>query len=90
MVVEYIGNSYSRCNWIIDVAIEIEKIIKYLSEQELQDENVLKVVLKKCFENKTDIASMSEGQCLEMLTEKIIELVRECIFVVEKLMQCLK
>ena len=53
------------------------KKIKELSEQELQDEKVLKVVLKKCFENQTDIGSMAEGKCLEMLTEKIMELVRD-------------
>ena len=77
MVAEDTGNSYSRCSQIADVAIEIEKIIKDLSEQELQDEKVLKVVLKKCFENKTDIGSMAEGKCLEMLMEKIMELVRD-------------
>lgn len=77
MVAEDTGNSYSRCNQIADAAIEIEKIVKDLSEQELQDEKVLKVVLKKCFENKTDIGSMAEGKCLEMLTEKIMELVRD-------------
>lgn len=77
MVVEDTGNSYSRCSQIADAAIEIEKIIKDLSEQELQDKKVLKVLLKKCFENKADIASMVEGQCLEMLTEKVMELVRD-------------
>lgn len=56
---------------------EIEKIIKDLSEQELQDEKVVKVILKKCFENKEDIGSMAEGMCLEMLTEKVMELVRD-------------
>lgn len=77
MVADDTGNSYSRCNQIADAAIEIEKKIKELSEQELQDEKVLKDVLKKCFENKADIGSMAEGKCLEMLTEKIMELVRD-------------
>ena len=77
MVAEDIGDSYVRCGQIADAAIEIEKIIKDLSEQELQDEKVVKVILKKCFENKEDIASMAEGMCLEMLTEKVMELVRD-------------
>lgn len=38
-------------------------------EQELQGEKVLKVVLRKCIENKVDIGSMAEGKCLEMLKE---------------------
>lgn len=77
MVAEDIGDSYVRCGQIADAAIEIEKIIKDLSEQELQDEKVVKVILKKCFENKEDIGSMAEGMCLEMLTEKVMELVRD-------------
>jgi hypothetical protein len=77
MVAEDMGDSYNRCEQIAGAAIEIEKIIKDLSEQELQDEKILKVVLKKCFENKDDIGSMAEGKCLEMLTEKVMELVKE-------------
>lgn len=77
MVAEDIGDSYVRCGQIADAAIEIEKIIKDLSEQELQDEKVVKVILKKCFENKEDIGSMAEGMCLEMLKEKVMELVRD-------------
>lgn len=77
MVAEDIGDSYVRCDQIADAAIEIEKIIKDLPEQELQDEKVVKVILKKCFENKEDIGSMAEGVCLEMLTEKVMELVRD-------------
>lgn len=76
MAAEDTGNSYSRCSQIADAAIEIEKIIKDLPEQELQDEKVLKNVLEKCFANKADIGSMAKGQCLEMLTEKVMELVR--------------
>ena len=77
MVAEDVGNSYNRCDQIADAAIEIEKIIKELSEQELQDETVLRVVMKKCFENKADIGSMAEGKCLDMLAEKVMELVRD-------------
>ena len=77
IVAEDTENSNSRCNQIADAAIEIEKIIKNLSEQELQEKRALKVALKKCFENKADIGFMTEGKYLEMLTEKILELVRD-------------
>ena len=61
MVAEDMGDSYNRCSQIADASIEIEKIIKDLSEAELKDEKVLKVVLKKCIES----------------TDKIMELVRD-------------
>ncbi len=77
MVAEDVGNSFDRCNQIADAAIEIEKKIKDLSEQELQDETVLKAVLKKCFENKGDIDSMVEENCLDMLMERVMELVQD-------------
>ena len=76
MVAEDIGNSYGRCNQIADASIEIEKKIKELSEKELQDEKVIIDILRKCFEGKEDIASMAEGDNLEMLVEKVMELVR--------------
>lgn len=40
------GDSYNRCSQIADASIEIEEIIKDLSEAELRDEKVFKVVLK--------------------------------------------
>ena len=52
MVAEDMGDSYNRCSQIADASIEIEEIIKDLSEAELRDEKVLKVVLKKCIESK--------------------------------------
>lgn len=55
----------------------IEKKIKELSEKELQDEKVIIDILRKCFENKEDIASMVEGDNLEMLVEKVMELIME-------------
>ena len=70
-------NSYGRCNQIADASIEIEKKIKELSEKEFQDEKVIIDILRKCFEDKEDIASMVEGENLEMLVEKVMELVRE-------------
>lgn len=76
MVAEDMENSYGICSQIADAAIDIEKKIKELSEQELQDEKVFKDILKKCFEDKEDIGSMAEGKSLEMLLEKVMELVR--------------
>ena len=38
---------------------------------------LLKVVLKKCIESKSDIKSMADGKSLDMLTDKIMELVRD-------------
>lgn len=77
MVAEDMGDSYNRCSQIADASIEIEKIIKDLSEAELKDEKVLKVVLKECIESKSDIKSMADGMSLDMLTDKIMELVRD-------------
>ena len=77
MVAEDMGDSYNRCSQIADASIEIEGIIKDLSEAELRDEKVLKVVLKKCIESKSDIKSMADGKSLDMLTDKIMELVRD-------------
>ena len=48
-----------------------------MSEKELQDEKVIIDILRKCFEDKEDIASMVEGENLEMLVEKVMELVWE-------------
>ena len=76
MVAEDIGNSYGRCNQIADASIEIEKKIKELSEKELQDEKIIEVILRECFECKEDIEAMAEGDNLEMLVEKVMELVR--------------
>ena len=77
MVAEDMGDSYNRCSQIADASIEIEKIIKDLSEAELRDEKVFKVVLKKCIESKSDIKPMADGTSLDMLTDKIMELVRD-------------
>lgn len=77
MVAEDMGDSYNRYSQIADASIEIEKIIKDLLEAELKDEKVLKVVLKECIESKSDIKSMADGMSLDMLTDKIMELVRD-------------
>ena len=77
MVAEDIGNSYGRCNQIADASIEIEKKIKELSEKELQNEKVIIDILRNGFKDKEEIASMAEGDNLEMLVEIVIELIRE-------------
>ena len=63
------GDSYVRCNQIADVSLEIEKYIKELSEKELQNEKIISVILKECFEEKEDIETMAEGDNLDMLVE---------------------
>lgn len=77
MVAEDIGDSYSKCDQIADVALKIESMIKELSEQELRDEAVVRVVLKNCFEGMDDINSMAEGNSFDKLTDKIMELIME-------------
>lgn len=77
MVAEDVGNSYSKCDQIADVALKIESMIKELSEQELRDEAVVRVVLKNCFEGLDDINSMAEGNSLDKLTDGIMELIME-------------
>ncbi|MDK2965466.1 LlaJI family restriction endonuclease [Lacrimispora sp.] len=71
------GYSYEKCNQIADVALEIESIIKELSEKELIDETVIKGILKKCCEGKDDIYLMAEGNHLDKLTDSILELIRQ-------------
>ena len=77
MVAEDMGNSYEKCEQIALVAIEIEKHIKKLSEQELRDETIVKVILQHCFDDKEDISVMAKGNSLDKLVEKVMELIRE-------------
>ena len=77
MVAEDVGNSYSKCDQIADAALKIESKIKELSEQELRDEAVVRVILKNCFEGLDDINSMAEGNSLDKLTDEIMELIGE-------------
>ena len=77
MVAEDMGNSYEKCEQIALVAIEIEKHIKELSEQELRDETIVKVILQHCFDDKEDISAMAKGNNLDKLVEKVMELIRE-------------
>ena len=62
---------------LADASIEIEKIIKNLSEQKLKDEKAMKSLLKECIENKADIKSMAKERYLDMLTNKIMELIKD-------------
>ena len=71
------GGSYEKCEQIASVAIEIEKHIKELSEQELRDETIVKVILQHCFDDKEDISAMAKGHSLDMLIDKVMELIRE-------------
>lgn len=77
MVAEDMDNSYEKCELIAAVAIEIEKHIKELSEQELRDETIVKVILQHCFDDKEDISAMAKGHSLDKLVEKVMELIRE-------------
>lgn len=76
-VAEEIGNSYEKCEQIASVAIEIEKHIKELSDQELRDETIVKAILQHCFDDKEEISAMAKGQSLDKLVEKVMELIRE-------------
>ena len=75
MVAEDSDDSYAKCEQIALVAIEIEKQIKKLSEEELRDEMVVRSVLQHCFESKTEIVAMAKGNNLEKLLEKVMELI---------------
>lgn len=77
MVAEDMSNSYEICEQIASVAIEIEKYIKELSEQELRDETIVKVILQHCFDDKEDITAMAKGYSLDKLVEKVMELIQE-------------
>ena len=77
MVADDMGNSYEKCEQIALVAIEIEKHIKELSEQELRDETIVKVIVQHCFDDKEDISAMAKGSSLDKLVEKVMELIRE-------------
>lgn len=77
MVAEDYGSSYARCSQIADVALKIDSVIKELSEQELTDESIVRVVLEGSFEGVDDINLMVEGKYLDKLTNIIMDLVRE-------------
>ena len=77
MVAEDMGNSYEKCEQIAAVAIEIEKHIKELSEQELSDETIVKVILRNCFDGKDEISAMARGASLDKLVDKVMKLIEE-------------
>lgn len=56
---------------------KIKRHIKELSEQELRDETIVKVILQHCFDDKENISSMAKGHSLDKLVEKVMELIRE-------------
>lgn len=51
--------------------------VTFCAKRDMRDEKVLKVVLKKCIESKSDIKPMANGKSLDMLTDKIMELVKD-------------
>lgn len=77
IVAEDMGNSYGKCEQIAEAAIVIEKYIKELSEQDLRNKTVIRVILRQCFENKSEISAMASGYSLDKLVDKVMELVRE-------------
>lgn len=66
-----------RCSQIADVAINIEQHIKRLNDTELQDSQIIKVILKQCFEGTTQVDSMAQGNSLDKLCDRVMELVRD-------------
>ena len=56
---------------------QVEKYIKELSEQELRDETIVKVILQYCFDDKKDMSAMAKGNSLDKFVEKVMELIRE-------------
>ena len=77
MVAEDIGNSYEKCEQIAEVAIEIEKHIKKLSEQELRNETIVKVILQNCFDGTDEISAMARGNSLQQLVGTVMKFIKE-------------
>jgi len=77
MVAEDAGSSYERCEQIAAVAVEIDRHIKELSEQELRNETIVKDILQQCFDGKEDISAMAKGNSFDKLIRKVMELIRE-------------
>jgi hypothetical protein len=65
------------CSQIADVAINIEQHIKRLNDTELQDPQIVKVILRQCFKGTTKVDSMAQGNSLDKLCDRVMELIRE-------------
>lgn len=76
MIAEDWENSELRCEQIAETALNLEKVIKELSDQELKDADIVKNELRKCFEGMNEIIAMVQGQYLNSLAEKIMELIK--------------
>lgn len=76
-VAENGDDSYSMCEQIAEAAMNIEREIKKLNETELKNRQTIEIILKKSFEKETNISSMAEGRMLNLMIEKIMELIRE-------------
>lgn len=76
LVAESAGNFDVKCNQIAEAALNMENIIKNLSEMEMENLNVVKAELVKCFEGMGEIASVAQGRSLDKLAEKMMELIK--------------
>ena len=76
LVVDDISKKCSVRRDVLEKDYYVTLLLKELSEKELQDEKIIEVILRECFECKEDIEAMAEGDNLEMLVEKVMELVR--------------
>lgn len=77
MVAESYRNSYDKCSEIADASINIEKQIKLLDDTKLLDPQVIKVILKNCFEGMIEVDSMAKGHSLDKLCVRVMELIKE-------------
>ena len=77
MVAEDMGNSIALCEQIADAAIELEKYIKEMSEQELAEEDTIRKILEQCFEEKGELSAMTKANSFNQLVEKIMVMIRE-------------
>lgn len=75
MVAENMEDSYEKCEQIAVVAIEIEKYIRELTEQELNDQTKVRGILQQCFGGKEEISEMAGGNNLDKLVERVMELI---------------
>lgn len=76
IVAEGKDDSSQKCEQIAEVAIDLEQCIKKLSDQDLENEANIKGVLRQCFYSRDELSQMVCGNSLDMLTERIMELVK--------------
>ena len=57
LVLDDISKKCSVRRDVLEKDYYVTLLLKELSEKELQDEKIISVILRKCFENKVDIVS---------------------------------